>query len=262
MPTTYAHDRFGKEVYRQLPGELKRIIRENKKIYLIGLHGPDLFFYYHPFTKNRISEYGSFLHEQKASILFEDEIKKYQECPSDAMEAYLLGFACHYLLDSTCHPYIEKFVDHTGISHARIETSLDQYLMLEDHLDPLSYHPAAPICPHTAGNRVIHQCFPEVSEAEIVECLKGMKFYTRITICRHSAVRNFLLAMMRLAGCYDSMAGRVMPGKPEKECSTGTKNLILLYQRALEEAPGELIKLDQVLRGNGVLSSKFAHNFE
>lgn len=139
MPTTYAHDRFGREVYEQLPANLKKIIRENKKLYLIGLHGPDIFFYYHPFSKNRVSDYGTLLHEQTASVLFEDEVKKYQQSPSEAMEAYLLGFACHYLLDSTCHPYIGKFVDHTGISHAKIETSLDQYFMLEDGLDPLVY---------------------------------------------------------------------------------------------------------------------------
>ena len=106
MPTTYAHDRFGREVYEQLPANLKKIIRENKKLYLIGLHGPDIFFYYHPFSKNRVSDYGTLLHEQTASVLFEDEVKKYQQSPSEAMEAYLLGFACHYLLDSTCHPYI------------------------------------------------------------------------------------------------------------------------------------------------------------
>lgn len=93
MPTTYAHDRFGREVYEQLPANLKKIIRENKKLYLIGLHGPDIFFYYHPFSKNRVSDYGTLLHEQTASVLFEDEVKKYQQSPSEAMEAYLLGFA-------------------------------------------------------------------------------------------------------------------------------------------------------------------------
>ena len=84
MPTTYAHDRFGREVYEQLPANLKKIIRENKKLYLIGLHGPDIFFYYHPFSKNRVSDYGTFLHEQTASVLFEDEVKKYQRTPHDA----------------------------------------------------------------------------------------------------------------------------------------------------------------------------------
>lgn len=262
MPTTYAHDRFGREVYEQLPVNLKKIIRENKKLYLIGLHGPDIFFYYHPFSKNRVSDYGTFLHEQTASVLFEDEVKKYQQSPSEAMEAYLLGFACHYLLDSTCHPYIGKFVDHTGISHAKIETSLDQYFMLEDGLNPLVYRPASPICPHTDGNKVIHRCFPEIGETEIVECLKGMKLWTRITICRSSAVRSLLLGAMKLVGCYDSMGGRVMPGRPQKECEAGTWNLVHLYERALAEAPQELVKLDEVLHGNGTLSPRFDHNFD
>ena len=262
MPTTYAHDRFGREVYEQLPANLKKIIRENKKLYLIGLHGPDIFFYYHPFSKNRVSDYGTFLHEQTASVLFEDEVKKYQQSPSEAMEAYLLGFACHYLLDSTCHPYIGKFVDHTGISHAKIETSLDQYFMLEDGLEPLVYRPASPICPHTDGNKVIHRCFPEIGETEIVECLKGMKLWTRITICRSSAVRSLLLGAMKLVGCYDSMGGRVMPGRPQKECEAGTRNLVHLYERALAEAPQELVKLDEVLHGNGTLSPRFDHNFD
>ena len=35
MPTTYAHDLFGKKVYRQMPKEVKRIIRENGELYRI-----------------------------------------------------------------------------------------------------------------------------------------------------------------------------------------------------------------------------------
>ncbi len=97
---------------------MKKIIR-NKKLYLIGLHGPDIFFITVRSRNTVCLITERFCHEQTASVLFEDEVKKYQQSPSEAMEAYLLGFACHYLLDSTCHPYIGKFVDHTGISHAK-----------------------------------------------------------------------------------------------------------------------------------------------
>lgn len=44
MPTTYAHDRFGREVYEQLPANLKKDHSRKQKLYLIGLHGPDIFF--------------------------------------------------------------------------------------------------------------------------------------------------------------------------------------------------------------------------
>ena len=112
------------------------------------------------------------------------------------------------------------------------------------------------------GNKVIHRCFPEIGETEIVECLKGMKLWTRITICRSSAVRSLLLGAMKLVGCYDSMVGRVMPVRPQKECEAGTRNLVHLYERALAEAPQELVKLDEVLHGNGTLSPRFDHNFD
>ena len=46
MPTTYAHDLFGKEVYKKLPSDMKALIRRYGDLYRIGLHGPDILFYY------------------------------------------------------------------------------------------------------------------------------------------------------------------------------------------------------------------------
>ena len=46
MPTTYAHDFFGKRVYRRLPEKLQHLIRSNGNLYRIGQHGyPVLLFY-------------------------------------------------------------------------------------------------------------------------------------------------------------------------------------------------------------------------
>lgn len=262
MPTTYTHDRFGREVYFRLPRDLKDLIKKQKKLFLIGLHGPDIFFYYHPLKKNRISELGSELHNQKASVFFSEGIRLYREHPSQALEAYLLGFACHFLLDSACHPYIGHYTEQTGVSHAKIETHLDRYFMLLDQKDPLTYHPAATICPHTDGNKIIHLCFPMISLEEAEECLKGMKFYTRATVFRCPFARGILRAGMFLLGCYDSLEGRIMPAKPDPKCSTGTQNLVRLYERALEEAPDELIHLDLALHGKETLSPRFDRNFE
>ena len=58
MPATYAHYKFGKKVYRALPSELRKIIKENGAAYMLGLHGPDLLFYYRPYFKNRINQRG------------------------------------------------------------------------------------------------------------------------------------------------------------------------------------------------------------
>ena len=46
MPTTYAHDLFGKKIYHKLPKEMQMVIQRNVNLYRIGLHGPDILFYH------------------------------------------------------------------------------------------------------------------------------------------------------------------------------------------------------------------------
>ena len=48
MPSTYAHRRFGTNVLEHLPDELRAQLEQNRELYDIGLHGPDLLFYWHP----------------------------------------------------------------------------------------------------------------------------------------------------------------------------------------------------------------------
>lgn len=262
MPTTYAHDRFGREVWKKLPRDLKQTIREHKKLYLIGLHGPDIFFYYHPLSQNAVSEFGSRLHQESAENFFRERIALFQEDPDDAIRVYLLGFACHFLLDSTCHPYINAFESQTGISHAEIETHLDRKLMEMDGKDPFSYEPASSICPDTDGNEVIRKCFPQISRREILECLKGMKFYTHVPICKSGIKRGLLLGILKLSGHYASMEGQIMRKQPNPACETATENLLMLYRKALEEAPGELEGLNDTILNGTLLSGRFRRNFE
>ena len=101
MPTTYTHDIFGKEVYKRLPSEIKEAIGESKSMYLIGLHGPDILFYYQPLVKNKVSGLGHQVHVRDAAEFFCQAVVKYQEEPTAQMLSYLLGFGCHYILDST-----------------------------------------------------------------------------------------------------------------------------------------------------------------
>ena len=46
MPGTYALYAFGKKVLAQVDDEIKNIILKNMDLFLIGLHGPDILFYY------------------------------------------------------------------------------------------------------------------------------------------------------------------------------------------------------------------------
>ncbi len=70
MPSTYAHYCFGKAVLSKLSENLQRIVFSSRALYDIGLHGPDLLFYYHPLTANRINAIGYGMHERPAGEFF------------------------------------------------------------------------------------------------------------------------------------------------------------------------------------------------
>ena len=66
MPSTYAHRRFGTNVLEHLPDELRAQLEQNRELYDIGLHGPDLLFYYHAAKSNPVGALGNAMHEVPA----------------------------------------------------------------------------------------------------------------------------------------------------------------------------------------------------
>lgn len=261
MPTTYTHDRFGKDVYKRLPEELKAVIRKEKKLYLIGLHGPDIFFYYHPLSINPIVQKGHKIHGQNADQFFRRCQGIYQKKPEDGMVAYLLGFACHFLLDSTCHPYINGFAERNGISHQEQEAELDRVFLTEDGKKPFTYDRSAGICPYHQGLWVIQKCFPDVALEDIVDSLKGMKFYTNLLNQQHALLRNGLLISMKAMGVDLSISDQVLRRKMNPMAKPAVNNLLKLYGRALEEAPEMLVNLAGYLQNGEELSTRYHRNF-
>ena len=70
MPTTYTHYRFGKDVLSCLSLPLRNSINEYRELFDIGLHGPDIFFYYRAMHKNKVNQIGYRMHEEPASKFF------------------------------------------------------------------------------------------------------------------------------------------------------------------------------------------------
>ncbi len=75
MPSTYAHYRMGQEVIKQLSDPVREIIMENKELYDIGLHGPDILFYYHPLKVDPVNSIGYRLHEHSGKFFLREQQK-------------------------------------------------------------------------------------------------------------------------------------------------------------------------------------------
>ena len=108
MPSTYAHRRFGANVLDHLPAPLRKKLEAHRELYDIGLHGPDLLFYYHAEKSTPVAALGNAMHDEPGRMFF-DRARRvvHEEADREAALAYALGFVCHFALDSTCHPYVE-----------------------------------------------------------------------------------------------------------------------------------------------------------
>lgn len=262
MPTTFTHDVFGKEVFSRLPEKMKNTIRQGKDLYRIGLHGPDIFFYYRPLLQGKIYKIGHNMHYAVARGFFEKSAAEYQRDEDPRLAAYLLGFGCHYLLDSTCHPYVWAFEKEKGVSHAEIETELDRYFMERENRKLFSFCPASVLNPTPENSRVIARAFPEAGEKAIYKAIKGQQWYDRLLVCRHPWKEKLILGCMKILGCYEPLEGQVMRRQKNPVCRESTDHLLGLYDQALQEAPGALENLYGCLKGEEKLSGRFDRNYE
>lgn len=263
MPTTYTHDAFGRETYHRLPEEIKSIIRKYKKLYLIGLHGPDIFFYYRPYILkgNKVVELGQGMHRERARVFFEEGIRTCRETNSQALLAYLIGFVCHYILDSTCHPAVSRYMESTGLTHTEIETELDRYFMERDGKNPFFYHPASSIVPSEENARVIGRMFPLFDEKEILKTLKGMKYYCDLTVTESEAKRKLFHTLLKMVGADADLGKRIIEKTANPAARESTEELACLYKKALEEIVPAILNFYQAVMMAETLSERFDRDY-
>lgn len=261
MPSTYAHRRFGANVAAQLPAEAGELIARRRELYDIGLHGPDIFFYYHALKSNPISRKGTAMHDEPGAAFFAPARGRIQlSAEPEAALVYVLGFICHFVLDSTCHPFIEQYVRSSGVSHCEIETEFDNMLMRRDGLDPLKHFTAGHIKPTRANAAVIAPLVDGVTEKQVYDSLRGMITVHRCLQAGSPAKRRLILAVMRAAGKYDACHGLVANPEPNPRCAASSEKLDGLYLRALPLAE-RLIMEYMPSQGNLPLNKTYQHTF-
>ena len=262
MPAAYAHYRFGKEVETCLPYLYKKTIEKHHELFDIGLHGPDILFYYHPLSSNEINKTGYAMHDIPAASFFEKTAAIWRNSEQkDALKAYLFGFICHFSLDSTCHPYVEKMIDLSKLSHNEIETELERYFMLKDHIEPASYIPIQHIHASHDNSKVIYSCFENLSEADIFASLQGMIRCHKLLHASSSFKRNILYTGLKISGHYDSMQGLIMKPEPDPRCEDYCGLLDKMYTEAVTVAVSLIQQYSNVLEHDVPLSPRFQKTF-
>lgn len=262
MPTTYTHDLFGKIVYKQLPEEIRKVIRKNGDLFRIGLHGPDILFY--DLTNLSVSSIGVEMHSIPAASFFLRGMSMVRARDDERLLAYLLGFGCHYLLDSVCHPYVEDVAKAKVITHTLLEKEFDRTLMLETNKNPYHFYPSDCIVPKVSYARVIRKMFPGLGTRDILVSLRMMKFLTNAMVYDNRGKRRFLVALVtRIAGKRKSRSALefFMEKDPVPGSEKPVKELHRYFDQAAEEAPVYIEELYSLSKEELPLSKRWNRTY-
>lgn len=262
MPSTFAHYHFGNLVLAGLDTELQEKIVCSRKLFSIGVHGPDILFHFRPLYSNRINAEGHEMHARNAYPFFTAcrELVA-SSCDPEAARAYVLGFICHFTLDSACHGYINRQVEETGVSHVELEMEFDKRLMYRQHLDPLKYDTTASLHADAHGGSVIAPFFhirPEQAE----ESVASMKRFLTMFRTVRGVGRKAVLYVLDKMGKSEAFAGMFVTKEDNPKCAASND---VLEERLREAVPvaRELIRAYLDWEEKGVpLPERFRRNFE
>lgn len=234
MPASYAHLCYGQMVYRKFPAGLREQIRRHPQAFLVGLHGPDLFFFYRPYkVNNKIAAIGHRAHGVPSLPFFQEGRNLLCREYDEETENYLLGFLCHFALDSSCHPYISAYEKEREVRHSEIETELDRALMQRRGKDPLCTDPVAHLRPNFRLAEKIASLFPEAAPVTVYCCMKDFQRYSRLLICRGEKKERLLRHILELGGKKNFIAGMVMGHRRYEGCGESTEVLLEKMKKAV-----------------------------
>jgi len=136
LPDFWTHIVAGEIIFDSLKdNSLKKILQQNRNYFIFGCQGPDFLFYndFLPWIRiKRGPSIGQTMHKEKTRELFEcgfDYLKKNIDTKDvDILISYFSGLVCHYVIDKTCHPFINDRSKNSD-EHKVLEANIDVYLV-------------------------------------------------------------------------------------------------------------------------------------
>lgn len=254
MPSNYAHYRFGRLVEAELPADLRALLRDSPRAYDVGLHGPDIFFYYDPFAKDNP---GSRFHGQTGREFFSRACRHLRLTPSGPGLAYLYGVLGHYCLDSVCHPFVNGIAADGAIGHIELETEFDRYLLeLDGKVPPWAQDTTKHLKLAKGESEYLTPFYPGISSLQIRNSVHRMAFLSRLLIAPGGVKR----ALLR----------KTLPGKnrqflmtkdPNPNCAHLNEPFLALFEKAQALYPRLADEITAHLAHNTPLSDRFAPTF-
>ena len=261
MPANYTHYRFGAAQFAAMSADVRRPIQRHRRLFDVGLHGPDIFFYYNPIASTVVGDLGSVYHGQTGQKFFTRAGRMLRLTPSEPALSYLYGLLCHYALDSVIHPYVRVQKEKVSAKHIEMEMEFDRWLLERDgktppHAQDLSAH----LRLTAAEAAVAAKFFPPATGRQISACIRNMTAGVKLMTASGGVSRKIVETGARLLG--GRAANALMPTGPNPACAHLDEEFMALYRKAEARFPRLLEEMGAHLACGAPLGKLFAEPFD
>lgn len=261
MPSHYTHYRFGTAILATLPADARRSIQRFRRLYDVGLHGPDLFYYCNRLTQRSIASLGTKYHQQTGRAFFSRVCRTVRMDRSEAATAYLYGVLCHYVLDSALHPALQQAAQEYGVTHRELESEFERYLLECDRKLPPDGKRLTAHLKLTDGEcDTVAKFYPPATAKLIRSALASCVGAVRLLTTQEGASRWVLEKSLGLFG-KDSR-GLLLGTKADQRCTRMNEPLMELYMQAVADFPVYLEQIQAHMTYNAPLEAEFDRTFE
>lgn len=187
--------------------------------------------------------------------------KKGRHCPE---YAYLLGFICHFMLDSEAHTYVNEKAKEKGFNHLVMEMEFDRYLMKKDGIQPFLY----PLWRHIRWDKQTLQAVYgvyrhfDLTPRDVKKSLQSMAFYKWLVTTGKTLRRLILRSLMLLSLHYRKLEGHMMDLIPKASAKETNPVLSKIYQNTLAPCRDIIIDFDKTFLNGKPLNPRFQTTFQ
>lgn len=255
MPAFYAHYRFGKMALEQFPPSVRQSISRFRRLYDMGLQGPDFFFYFNPFFSTSTGDLGPKYHKQPGQEFF---AQCCAQANSEAAKVYLYGLLGHYVLDSNCHPFVNAMTKSGQATHVGLEAEFERYLLEMDGLKPAYCQDYSSKIRLTRGECVtVSGFFPPASPTAVWFSFRMMSL-----VYKFLNQKNRPRAEKIMSSAKKELVDILIPMEPVEKYARMDSELLARFNRVLKLYPQMLQQLQQHMETGEPLGEDFLPSFD
>lgn len=261
MPANYAHYRFGTSLLTLMPGDMRRTIQRFRRLFDMGLHGPDIFYYHSFLFKTNPGVLGIKYHEQSGREFFQRVCRAVRLDRSEAAQAYLYGVFCHYCLDSAFRDYMADPEIKAVAPRIRIETEFDRFLLELDGKVPPCTQDLSSHMHLTPGEcETVAKFYPPASAGNVKESVRNMAAACKLLAMPQGAKRTVMEKSIGIVA--SEYQGMIMTAGPNPQCAHLDEALLALYNKAAADFPEMLSQLQAHMTYSAPFGEAFDRTFE